>query len=100
MYIKLKNATFDEKDVLLVILTAFIIAANYLSISLEPFRNDSLLAVLIMLAITRIISTYLSSYAFFFAVILAIICSTFLSPYSLVLFLGLYLMMLKLAKKV
>ncbi len=84
---------------LLILLGVFLVSCYIFTIPLAPFRFDSLVTIFIFLMVARIISTYLSSFAFFFAVVTSLIFSTFLSPYTLIIYLGLYLIILKLAHR-
>lgn len=100
MYFTFKNKTFDEKDVFIMLLGLFLLASYILHIPLNPFRFSSFVVVFIMLIIARITNTYLQSQTFMVLLISAILFSLVFSPYTLVIYCGVLLLILKMLKKI
>lgn len=100
MYFKLNRFVLDEKDLFLILFGVFLVASAYASISVLPFRFDSLVVLFLFLLVSRITNTYFGTLSFFFAVISALWFSLFLSPYTLAIYLGAYLLILKKINKI
>ncbi|MCR4330103.1 MAG: hypothetical protein NUV65_06195 [Candidatus Roizmanbacteria bacterium] len=100
MYFTFKNKTFDEKDVFILLLGVFLILSYVLHIPLKPFRFSSFVAVYIMLSLARITNIYLQSLTFMIFLVSSVVFSLIFSPYTLAVYMGVMLIVLRVFKKI
>jgi hypothetical protein len=93
MILRIQNFIFDEKDVFILLLLAFVVIAGIMHIPLEPFRYSSLVVTAIYLLVTRIMLGQMNLQAYLFITFTGLLLSMLLSPYGLAIFyaVGLFL---------
>lgn len=86
MQIQLNRFFLDEKDLFVAFFGLFLIAVCLLKISVLPFRFESLIVVFLFLLTTRSMISSLKFFNYLVVSILGLIFSTFLSPYGLLIY--------------
>lgn len=87
MIFRLDRFFFDEKDVFVFFLGVFLVVSFFFQIPLGPFRPSSLLVVFLFLCFTRSLVSQLKFNSYFFIILSGLLLSTFLSPYGLIIYL-------------
>lgn len=93
---RLPNLSLGEKDIFVLIFGVFILIMKLVGFSTAPFRFESLLVVFLFLLTTRSLIVGIKIFPYFMIAIVGLILSTFLSPYGLLIF---YIIALILYKK-
>lgn len=86
MQIRLSRFFLDEKDLFVFALGVFILASFIFKIPISPFRLDSLVIVFLFLLVTRSLVSNLRFMSYLMVALLGLVFSTFLSPYGLLIF--------------
>ncbi len=86
MLIKLDRFFLDERDLFIFAFGIFLVAAGYLRIPVMPFRFESLVVVFLFLLITRSMVNSLKFKSYFFIGLSGLLFSLFLSPYGLMIY--------------
>lgn len=76
----------DEKDFFVLAFGLFLVAVFLLKISTAPFRFESLIVVLLFLLTTRSLVDSFKFFPYLMIAILGLLFSTFLSPYGLLIY--------------
>ncbi len=90
------NFHFNEKDLFVFVFGAFIFISSFLHFSISPFRLDSLIVVFLFLLTTRSLIEGNKFFPYLLIAIIGLVTSIFLSPYGLLIF---YIIALVLYKK-
>lgn len=80
------NWHFDEKDFFILGFGIILLAVYLLKIAVAPFRFESLLVVFIFLLITRSLVDSSRFFSYLMIAITGLLFSTFLSPYSVLIY--------------
>lgn len=92
----LPQFSFSEKDIFVFLFGVFIIVFKLLGFSTNPFRFESLIVVFLFLLTTRSLIEGIKFFPYMLIAVIGLILSTFLSPYGLLIF---YLVALLVYKK-
>ncbi|MDO8610748.1 MAG: hypothetical protein Q7R95_09455 [bacterium] len=87
---------FNEKDVFVLLFGIILVVFYLLKITISPFRFDSLIVVFLFLLTTRSIIENNKINSYLIIGIIGLLLSTFLSPYGLLIF---YILALLIYKK-
>lgn len=82
----LDRFSLDEKDLFVVLFGIFLLVAFLMKISVNPFRFPSLVVVFLFLATTRSMINNLKFTTYILITVFGLIFSTFLSPYGLLVY--------------
>lgn len=96
MQIRLDRFFLDEKDLFAAFFGVFLLAVYFFKVAVTPFRFESLLVIFLFLLTTRSMVSSLKYFNYVMIAVLGLIFSTFLSPYGLLIY---FLMALILYKK-
>lgn len=88
--------SLGEKDIFVLIFGVFLLIIKLIGFPTAPFRLESLLVVFLFLLTTRSLIESIKFFPYFMIAIIGLILSTFLSPYGLLIF---YLIALIIYKK-
>ncbi|MBI3366480.1 hypothetical protein HY041_02535, partial [Candidatus Roizmanbacteria bacterium] len=80
------NFKLNEKDLFVLSFGVFILVAQFLGFSVAPFRFDSLIVVFLFLLTTRSLVESIKFFPYLLIVVIGLLLSTFLSPYGLLIF--------------
>lgn len=89
------NFQFDEKDIFVFALGIFLFLVYFVKLSVSPFRPESLTVVFLFLLTTRSLIESNKFSTYFVIAILGLFFSTFLSPYGLLIFYTIALLLYK-----
>jgi hypothetical protein len=90
------NLSLSEKDIFVIIFGVFILVCKFLNFSVSPFRLESLIVVFLFLLTTRGIVESIKFFPYLMIAVIGLVLSTFLSPYGLLIF---YIVALVIYKK-
>lgn len=76
----------DEKDLFVFAFGILILISYFLGFSVSPFRRESLVAVFIFLLTIRSLVDGFNFFPYLMVAMLGLLFSTFLSPYSLLIY--------------
>ena len=94
--LNINRFSFGEKDIFIGGLGAFLIIAFFFKIPVLPFRFESLVVVFLFLLITRSLIENIKFNSYLIIAMTGLLLSTFLSPYGLLIY---YIIALVLYKK-
>jgi hypothetical protein len=87
MIFRLDRFFLDEKDLFVIGYLLLVLGVGIFKISIEPFRYSSLIVVLVFLVVTRSLVSQLKFNSYFFIILSGLLFSLFLSPYGMVIYL-------------
>lgn len=91
----INNFQLDEKDLFVFIFGAFLLVVYFFKIPIAPFRFESLIVVFFFLLTTRSLIESLKFSSYMMIAMLGLVFSTFLSPYGLLIFYTIALILYK-----
>jgi len=89
------NLKPDEKDLFVVLFGLFLLAVYFLKIPTSPYRFESLVVVFLFLLTTRSLVESIKFFPYLIIAIIGLVLSTFLSPYGLLIFYTISLILYK-----
>lgn len=92
----LPNISLGEKDIFVLVFGVFLLIIKLIGFPTAPFRLESLLVVFLFLLTTRSLIEGIKFFPYLMIAIVGLVLSTFLSPYGLLIF---YLIALLVYKK-
>lgn len=87
MLFKLDRFFLDERDLFTFFFGLFLLAAGFFKIPLAPFRFPSLVVLFVFLLVTRTMVSSLKFRSYFFIALSGLLFCLFLSPYGLMVYL-------------
>jgi len=85
----------DEKDLFIIFFGVVLGAIKIFNLGPIPFRWESLIGIFIFFLVARIATTFSSTTGFVILITTALLFSIFLSPYSILIYLTILLIILK-----
>ncbi len=95
MHIRFPHFDLDGKSIFLVVFGIFLVIAYSLHVPVAPFRFDSLTVLFFFLLVSRTMVEQSKFTAYYVIAIIGLLLSTFLSPYGLLIYCFIAMMLYK-----